>query len=501
MAVWKTLFRGGDDDEEKQALAPSRHANTAQQQQTTAKTRFSSRRPRLSRALTVVLWLAALGAIGLLLLEGRSFLAHRGRQEVPSLRSDVRWGIAGLGRIGHDFAATLTTRGGHLEAVAAGSLPDRAVRSLKFASTFGVRSAYDSYEALARDPKVDVVYVATTNDKHFDMTMLFLDHGKHVLVEKPTATSAEDVLAMLRKAREKKRLLVTNFWNAAVPTVKWAKAQLPRIGEAHTVRGDMAFQAIEDPRDRFYNKTLGGGATMDMGCYLVQTQLSYLVKNASLFDSQITSGSLVASLEDLGVHVHAYGDLAATGVDMEVAAVVELRQQQQPRGGVSTTTTLTTTSSPQQQQQQPQRGIFGVSLQRDSPFNFETLGSHGSLSLAAPANCPASATLQVLRDANVPKHHPVAPCCGQPLTEKTTLTADLPKFPSKKFAPQYPGTIGFAFMIDEVQQCLSKKNKKKDTPSCIADFPSVPAWIQLATQQIVDDIIDQVHHPQQRRRR
>ena len=400
----------------------------------------------------------------------------------PELESRIRWGVAGLGRIGHDFSATLTLRGGTLVAVAAGSLPERQKRAKSFADFFSTDDnkikSYDSYEKLALDPDVDIVYVANTNNLHMNTTLLFLEHGKHVLVEKPTSTNAEDALAMLTFAKKQNRLLVTNYWNAAFPAVKWAKEKAQRdIGDIHAFRGDMGFQAVSDPFDRFLNKKLGGGATLDMGCYLVQSMLMFMGEDEYLkqaYQSQLDSNMLLPRMPQ---RVTAFGDLAPTGVDIEVAAVVQVLDK---------------------------RGVFAASMQRGgSPFNFEVLAEHGSVTLAAPANCPASASLTILEDANYPEPHVVKPCCGQPSIEQTNIKFELPPLPAH-LEPQYPGTLGFSFMIFDIQNfliafqdngCDSEENyndDKSDDNLCNLDFPLVPHWMQIATQQIADDIIQQV---------
>lgn len=69
-------------------------------------------------------------------------------------------------------------------AVAAGSLPNAKYRADIFGAQFAVPNAYDSYEKLALDENVDIVYVGATNQLHYPIVMMMLHAGKHVLVEK-----------------------------------------------------------------------------------------------------------------------------------------------------------------------------------------------------------------------------------------------------------------------------------------------------------------------------
>lgn len=53
--------------------------------------------------------------------------------------------------------------------------------------------AVEDYEALAKDPDVDIVYVSNIHPAHKDASMLMMDHGKHVLCEKPLAVSPRSI--------------------------------------------------------------------------------------------------------------------------------------------------------------------------------------------------------------------------------------------------------------------------------------------------------------------
>ena len=115
----------------------------------------------------------------------------------------LSWGIAGLGRIANDFALTLTENHHHLVSVAAGSSPDREHRAKLFAKRFSILNAYSEYMNLALDKDVDIVYIAATNNLHYNITLMMLEAGKHVLVEKPTSLNAKQTIEMIKLARKK----------------------------------------------------------------------------------------------------------------------------------------------------------------------------------------------------------------------------------------------------------------------------------------------------------
>ncbi|CAM3613683.1 Gfo/Idh/MocA family protein [Vibrio aerogenes] len=177
----------------------------------------------------------------------------------------VCWGIAGLGKIAHRFVKDLTTQvdNGVLYAVAA---RDQARADL-FADTYCCRS-YGSYLAMAQDPNVDAVYIATIHPFHKSMVELFLQHGKHVLVEKPAFTNTKDWDAMSLLAEAQGLLLVEAMKSVAFP----AYQALRRFIQDSNVKIDSVEAAFGnwhefDPSQQIFNPDLCGGATLDVGVY------------------------------------------------------------------------------------------------------------------------------------------------------------------------------------------------------------------------------------------
>jgi 1,5-anhydro-D-fructose reductase (1,5-anhydro-D-mannitol-forming) len=102
----------------------------------------------------------------------------------------IGWGIVGLGRIAETEIAPAVTaaRNSTLSGVVS---RDRA-KAQDFAGRHGAASAYDDYRALLDDPAVDAVYIATPNALHADQVVAAAEAGKHVLCDKPLATTVAD---------------------------------------------------------------------------------------------------------------------------------------------------------------------------------------------------------------------------------------------------------------------------------------------------------------------
>jgi 1,5-anhydro-D-fructose reductase (1,5-anhydro-D-mannitol-forming) len=100
------------------------------------------------------------------------------------------WGIVGLGRIATNAIAPAVNAAPN--STLAGVVSRDAAKAKEFADRFGAAAAYDDYAALLADPAVDVVYLATPNGMHADQVVAAAEAGKHVLCDKPLATSVAD---------------------------------------------------------------------------------------------------------------------------------------------------------------------------------------------------------------------------------------------------------------------------------------------------------------------
>lgn len=184
------------------------------------------------------------------------------------MQERIRWGILGTGAIANTFAGGLIPESGGV-AYAVGSRTAQSAQ--RFAAKHGIARAYDSYEALAADPDVDMVYVATPHSFHCENTLMCLDAGKPVLCEKPFALSAAQGERMIARARERGLLLIEAMWTRFLPVMAQVGAWLRegKIGEPRLVRADFGFSAPVKPESRLFNPQLGGGALLDVGVYTI----------------------------------------------------------------------------------------------------------------------------------------------------------------------------------------------------------------------------------------
>ncbi len=182
--------------------------------------------------------------------------------------SPVRWGILGTGGIASTFVTDLRLSDSGV-ATAVGSRSQGSAD--RFADEFGIANRHASYESLAADPDVDVIYVATPHPMHHDNAILALQAGKHVLVEKPFTMNALEAREIVQAARKSGRFAMEAMWMRFLPHVGVIRDWLRRgvLGEIITVTADHGQWFAEDPDFRLFAPGLGGGALLDLGVYPV----------------------------------------------------------------------------------------------------------------------------------------------------------------------------------------------------------------------------------------
>ncbi|KAL6113394.1 dhdh [Pungitius sinensis] len=181
----------------------------------------------------------------------------------------TRWGICSAGKISNDFTVALKTlppEDHQVVAVAARKLED----AQDFAKKHGISRAYGSYEELARDPDIDVVYVGAIHPSHRSICLLLMNAKKNVLCEKPLAMNSREVKEILTSAKRNDVFLMEAVWTRFFPASVEIRRLLAQgdVGEVKVVRSEFGVPVKHLPRSM--QKELGGGAMLDIGIYCLQ---------------------------------------------------------------------------------------------------------------------------------------------------------------------------------------------------------------------------------------
>jgi predicted dehydrogenase len=182
----------------------------------------------------------------------------------------LRWGVLGVAGIATKKVIPAMQKG-DLTTVTAIASRDLA-RAQAAAAALGIHKAYGSYEELLADPEIDAVYNPLPNHLHVPWTIRAAEAGKHVLCEKPIALSSVEARTLLDvrdrtgvKIQEAFMVRTHPQWLAARKLVTEG-----RIGELRAMLGVFSY-FNEDPSNIRNVPAFGGGALMDIGCYLINT--------------------------------------------------------------------------------------------------------------------------------------------------------------------------------------------------------------------------------------
>lgn len=178
----------------------------------------------------------------------------------------IRWGILATGSIAGSLAEAIhSVPDAELVAVASRTTENAQA----FANRWNVPRRYGSYEGLAADPDVDVIYIATPHNLHYENMIACLSAGKHVLCEKAFTLNAREARECIELARRMRLFLMEAMWMRFFPAMarvrEWVAERI--IGQIRLVQADFCFIREYDPAHRLYDPHLGGGALLDLGIY------------------------------------------------------------------------------------------------------------------------------------------------------------------------------------------------------------------------------------------
>jgi predicted dehydrogenase len=191
---------------------------------------------------------------------------------------DLRWGVLSTAKIGVEKVIPAIQAAERCRVVAIASR--EPVRASAVADALAIPTAYPSYDDLLADPSVDAVYIPLPNHLHAEWAIAAAHAGKHVLCEKPLATTAADAERMIAACDVAGVRLMEAFmyrlhptWEAVVDLVRSG-----RIGRLSAIQAWFSYYN-DDPSNIRNIAAYGGGALFDIGCYPVNVA-------RMLFDSE-----------------------------------------------------------------------------------------------------------------------------------------------------------------------------------------------------------------------
>lgn len=224
-----------------------------------------------------------------------------------------------VGILGCGWIATKMAEAMHgVEGVECYAVASRTLEKAKqFAEMFKFQKAYGSYEELAKDSNVDLIYIATPHSHHFQNGMLCVENGRNILVEKAFTITPEQAKSLLDLARQRNVFVCEAIWTRFMPARDIINGIISckEVGEVRTITASLGYPLMKT--ERLLNPALGGGSMLDLGVYPINFAMMH-------------AGAEVKSINAYGILSDQKIDLAETiHVEFENGVVATLQATMQ----------------------------------------------------------------------------------------------------------------------------------------------------------------------------
>ncbi|NLG03044.1 MAG: Gfo/Idh/MocA family oxidoreductase [Clostridia bacterium] len=215
------------------------------------------------------------------------------------------WGIVGTGWIAHEMGDALRNVNGEIYAVCDANLAG----AQKYAAEYDVKHAYGSFDELLADSSVDIVYIATPHNFHYEMMKKALEKNKHVFCEKAITVNDRQLEECVAIAKEKNLIISDGVTLLHMPLYKKLKEILGsgKLGRVNMVQVNFGSCKEYDVTNRFFSKELAGGALLDIGVYatsfarfFMSSKANVVLTTANFFETGVdeSSGIILKNSDD-----------------------------------------------------------------------------------------------------------------------------------------------------------------------------------------------------------
>lgn len=219
---------------------------------------------------------------------------------------EYRWATLGCGVIAHQLAQAMEKQGRKLYSVANRTQE----KAQAFAKTYGIEKVYSRLEDVFEDDQVDIIYISTPHNTHLPLLQQALSHKKHVLCEKAITLNSDELEQAIQLANENGVVLAEAMTIFHMPLYRKLEelVQSGKLGPLRFIQMNFGSYKEYDMTNRFFNRSLAGGALLDIGVYALSFARWFLSSQPDQVASQVR--------------------LAPTGVD-EQAGILLMNPQQE----------------------------------------------------------------------------------------------------------------------------------------------------------------------------
>ena len=200
------------------------------------------------------------------------------------MEKNLNWAVLGTGVIANEMASTLQKMGKKLYAV--GNRTHS--KAVAFAEKYGVEKVYDTIDDMFTDPNVDIIYITSPHNTHYGFMKKALKNGKHLLVEKSITLNSYELEKMSILAHSNGLVLAEAQTIFHMPLYKklWQMVEDGKLGKVQMIAVNFGSFKPYNMENRFFNRSLAGGAMLDIGVYALSIVCSFMSQHPAHIQTQ-----------------------------------------------------------------------------------------------------------------------------------------------------------------------------------------------------------------------
>lgn len=201
------------------------------------------------------------------------------------MEKNLNWAVLGTGVIANEMAQALQKMGRTLYAVGNRTYE----KAVSYGKKYNVSKVYEKIDDMFQDKNVDIIYITSPHNTHYEFMKKALNSGKHIFVEKSITLNSRELDEMIDLAKEKNLILAEamTIWHMPIYKKLWKIVQSGELGKVQIITMNFGSFKEYNMNNRFFNMNLAGGALLDIGVYALSLVCSFLSEKPQAILSQV----------------------------------------------------------------------------------------------------------------------------------------------------------------------------------------------------------------------
>ena len=190
------------------------------------------------------------------------------------MNDNLNWAVIGTGVMANEMAQAFQKMGRNLYAVGNRTYE----KAVAFAEKYNIKIVYKQIDEVFEDSNVDIIYIATPHNTHYQFMKKALENGKHLLIEKSIALNSRELDEMIALANRQNLILAEamTIWHMPLYKKLWNIVKNGELGKVQLITMNFGSFKEYDMKNRFFNMNLAGGAMLDIGVYALSIVRSFM---------------------------------------------------------------------------------------------------------------------------------------------------------------------------------------------------------------------------------